>query len=91
MSKKEEIFAAVRTREIRNQEEIKRAITKKREKKWIQQLFSFRESDIKRLDGIRAAALKNGVNVSRSQIVRAAIAALSKLDDIQPLVKDLDI
>lgn len=92
MSKREELLGAVKQREIRDQEDIKRAFEKRRKKRWIAKLISLRLEDINRLEKIRSDILRQGVSVTKSQVVRAGILALQRCDEntIAEILKNLD-
>ena len=91
MNKRNELMAAVRARALRPQEDIKGALMGyRRERKWRQQLLSFRTEDVERLDKIRTKVLRGGIPVSKSEIVRAGLLALQEHTDAAGLVGRLD-
>lgn len=90
MNKRNKILAAVKVRELRSQEDVKGALEYHRERKWRPQLLSFRPEDVERLEKIRTKVLRDGISVSKSEIVRAALLALQEHSDATGLVGKLD-
>ena len=91
MSKRTELMAAVRARTLRPQEDVRGALMGyRRERRWRQQLLSFRTEDVERLDKIRPKVLRGGIPVSKSEIVRAGLLALQEHANAAELVARLD-
>jgi hypothetical protein len=91
VNKRKELLAAVKARELRPREDIKEALSgKRRTRKWVPQMLSFRSKDVQRTDELLDGVLREGVRATKSQIVRAGLLALKERTDTAALVRRLD-
>ena len=94
MTKRDQLLATVQIREPRPASEIRAALSpamsRKRERRWIQKIFSFRQEDLNRINSILSELRHQGQNATQSQIVRSGLLALQERLDRSELIQRLN-
>jgi hypothetical protein len=94
MTKRDQLLATVQIREPRPSSEIRAALSpemsRKRERRWVQKIFSFRKEDLARIDSILSELRHQGQNATQSQIVRSGLLALQERSDRSKLIQRLN-
>ena len=94
MTKRDQLLATVQIREPRPASEIRAAlssaVSRKRARRWVQKIFSFRQEDLTRIDSILSELRHQGQNATQSQIVRSGLLALQERLDRAELIQRLN-
>ena len=94
MTKRDQLLATVQTRVPRPTGQVRAALypagSHKRERLWIQKIFSFRKEDLARIDSVLSELRHQGQNATQSQIVRSGLLALQERSDRAELIQRLN-